>query len=62
MTSEVGAAKGKAGWVLTGLSDEAGDGVDLGPKGFTGDVCAHSYVVGSCDGGLPTSRAGTTWS
>jgi hypothetical protein len=23
-----------------------------GPKGFTGDVCAHGYVVGSCDGGL----------
>ena len=23
-----------------------------GPKGFTGDVCAHGYILGQCDGGL----------
>jgi hypothetical protein len=36
VTSEVGAAKGRAGWVVTGLSDEAGDGVDLGAEGVHG--------------------------
>jgi hypothetical protein len=59
VTPEVGGAKGTAGSVVPGLSDEPGDGIDRGGLGaegvfevFTGDVCALGYVVGSCDGGL----------
>jgi len=65
VTPEVGGAKGTAGSVVPGLSDEPGDGIhrggDLGAEGvfevFTGDVCALGYIVGSCDGGL--LRGGT---
>jgi hypothetical protein len=44
VTSEVGAAKGRAGWVVTGLNDETGDGVDycvdLGAEGIHGRLSA----------------------